>query len=77
MLPLAGGLKQVRMSCSDPLFHVRAKAGSEFEHLVRFFVGHGACNIIATHVALFAEASKVSMSFLPGVMVNSSDWMTR
>jgi len=58
MLPLAGGLKQVRMSCFDPFFHVRAKAGSEFEHLVRFFVGHGACNVIATHVALFTEAVK-------------------
>jgi len=46
------------MSCSDPLFYVRAEARSEFEHVVRFFVGHGACNIIATHVALFTEAVK-------------------
>ena len=55
---LAGGLKQVRMSCFDPLFHVRAKAGSEIEHLVRCFVGHGACNIIATHVALYGSRQK-------------------
>src|SRR5271169_2103419 len=46
------------MSRPDPLFHVRAEAGREFEHLVRFFVRHGPSNIVAAHVALLAKAIK-------------------
>src|ERR1700730_5573748 len=57
------GLKQIRTSGSDPLFHIRAKPRSECEHLARFFVRHGPCKIIATNVAFLAKAIKGGNDF--------------
>jgi hypothetical protein len=57
-LALCGGIKQFRALGSDPLFRISTECGSEFEHLVRFFIGHGPDNIAAANVALLAKSVK-------------------
>jgi hypothetical protein len=57
-MALCGGTKQFRTLGSDPLFRISAKGDRDFEHLVRFFVGHKPGNIVAANVALLAKAVK-------------------